>query len=71
MKLYITFYTTAEAMATSKLSKEENLGGRLVPIPRTISSSCGMAYEIDISLKERVMELLKERDIEWEHIAEL
>ena len=44
-KLYITFYTTAEAMATESVCRENNLSGKLVPVPRVLSAGCGIAWE--------------------------
>ena len=36
-KLVITFHTTAAAMAMEKLCKEENVPGRLIPVPRELT----------------------------------
>ena len=54
MHLYISFHTSAEAMATEKNAKLNNINGKLVPLPRRISASCGMAYETDISSKDLI-----------------
>ena len=44
LKLIITFHTTADAMAMEKACKECGAPGRLIPVPRTISSGCGLAW---------------------------
>jgi len=37
MRLIVTFHTTSAAMAMEKYCKEENLPGRLIPVPREIT----------------------------------
>lgn len=71
MHLYISFHTSAEAMATEKKAKLNNINGKLVPLPRRISASCGMAYETDISSKDLIKRILEENDIEWDEFIEL
>ena len=71
MHLYISFHTSAEAMATEKKAKINNINGKLVPLPRRISASCGMAYETDISSKDLIKRILEENDIEWDEFIEL
>jgi len=44
LRLIITFHTTSAAMAFEKLCKEEKIEGRLIPVPRIITSDCGMAW---------------------------
>lgn len=67
--LYVTFYTSSEAMATEKECKLHNVSGNLVPVPRKLSSGCGIAWKCEVGDKERVEKLLKERRIEYEQIA--
>ena len=47
MRLIVTFHTTSAAMAMEKYCKEENLPGRLIPVPREITSGCGMSWMAD------------------------
>ena len=42
-KLIITFHTTAGAIAMEKYCKKNELPGRLIPVPRCLTSDCGMA----------------------------
>lgn len=43
-KLIITFHTTAEAMAMEEACKERCAQGRLIPVPRSITAGCGLAW---------------------------
>ena len=65
--LYISFYTSSEAMETEAICKENNLAGKLVPVPRSMSAGCGMARRTDISLKEETLKLLEREDVEIEN----
>lgn len=58
--LFVTFHTTAAAMKTEKLCKEAGSVGKLVPVPRSLTSDCGIAWRAEITEKERLTELLKD-----------
>ena len=64
MKLVITFHTTADAMALEKYCRDNGFPGRLIPVPRTISAGCGMAWCTD-----EEMEYFFERFLNEERIA--
>lgn len=52
LKLIITFHTTAAAMAMEKACKAKGLTGRLAPVPRSVTSDCGIAWCAPVSEKE-------------------
>ena len=43
-RLVVSFHTTASAMAAERLCKRLDLPGRLIPVPRSITSDCGIAW---------------------------
>jgi hypothetical protein len=43
--LVITFRATTHAMAAEQLCTEQNLPGRLIPVPREITAGCGLAWK--------------------------
>ena len=69
--LYITFYTSAEAMATERACKEKQLSGKLVPVPRALSAGCGISWQCSLDLKDDILKMLSNEDIEFEQIAEI
>lgn len=69
--LLITFYTTAAAMKTEKLCAKAGSPGKLVPVPRSITSDCGIAWRAELTEKERLTELLKEVETAGFHEAEM
>ena len=43
-RLIVTFHTTTAAIMMEKYCGEAGVAGRLIPVPRVISASCGMAW---------------------------
>lgn len=69
-KLVVTFHTTADAMAMEKACREHNAPGRLIPVPRSISAGCGMAWCAQIEDRDKIMQVLSARGIEQEDVHE-
>lgn len=70
LKLVITFHTTADAMAMEKACKEQNVPGRLIPVPRTISAGCGLAWCAGLDERDAIQGLMGMVGIEEEDIHE-
>ena len=70
MKLVITFHTTADAMAMEKVCKEQNVPGRIIPVPRAISAGCGLAWCAQLEEREEIAAAMKAAGIEEEAIHE-
>ena len=71
LKLILTFYTTADAMACEDVCKKSGIAGRLIPVPRQLSAGCGMAWKSDIQDKKAVLQLLADEAVELEQAVEL
>ena len=52
LKLIVTFHTTADAMALEKYCKEQQVPGRLIPVPRAISAGCGLSWCAPLECEE-------------------
>ena len=69
--MIITFHTTTEAMAMEKSCNTNGIKGRLIPVPREISTGCGLAWRMDVcdfySFKENILQL----DLRYDQIVEL
>jgi hypothetical protein len=70
-KLIVTFYTSADAMALEKKCKEYDIPGRLIPVPRTVSSGCGISWCANPNEKETLINILNKSEIEYESICEI
>ena len=69
--IVVTFYTTAEAMATEKLCKEQNIDGKLISAPRALSSDCGIAWRSALESAESLKCALDEAEIEYSGFHEI
>ena len=70
-KLVVTFHTTADAIAFEKACKENQIPGRMIPVPRELSAGCGLAWCADPSEKEPIETFLKNQKIEFEEMSEI
>ena len=70
LKLVVTFHTTSEAMAMEKACKANSVPGRLIPVPRTISSGCGLAWCTSLEDRELIKEVLNKVGIKEEDMHE-
>lgn len=66
--IVVTFYTTAEAMATEKVCKMNNIEGQLIPAPPAYAADCGIAWRSPAEEQERLKAALEEADIETEGV---
>lgn len=58
-KLVITFYTTTEAMAMEQACKKAMAPGRLIPVPRSISAGCGLAWCAETGSEEVLSQIME------------
>lgn len=65
-KVVITFHTTAEAIATETACKEAGLSGRLIPVPRQISSGCGLAFSAPADSQKKLLEVLTTKNLHYD-----
>lgn len=42
----LTFYNTSGAIAVERFCKQHQIPGRLIPVPREISTSCGLSWAV-------------------------
>ncbi len=63
---YITFPTTFFAIRAESTLKKESLIFKMVPVPRTISSSCGTALRCDCEDIESIKDTLIQNELELE-----
>ena len=70
LKLVITFHTTAEAMAMEKACKANAVEGRLIPVPRSITAGCGLAWCARPEGRGALMELMQRNGIRHQEMQE-
>ena len=70
MKLVITFHTTTEAMAMEQACKAAGADGRIIPVPRSISAGCGLAWCAKLESEEDLRRLMERQGILPQEIQE-
>ena len=71
--LIITFATTTQAMAMEKFCTQQNLPGRLIPVPREITAGCGLSWKAQTEEQDLLISALTEAGMKWAecHILEV
>lgn len=67
-KLVIAFYTTTDAMAMERICKEKNAEGRIIPVPGSISSDCGLAWCASVSSEDALRALMAQAGLRFQGI---
>ncbi len=62
----ILFHTSTAALRAEKILKQAGFEVKLVPVPRELSSDCGIALRFDWPDREKVEAGLKDAGVEFE-----
>lgn len=62
--LLVTFHTTSGAMEMEKRCKAADLPGRLIPVPRSITADCGMAWRAEVTMRQTLQKLTADLDVD-------
>jgi len=64
----ILFLSSNQAIWAAKIIKKEGLKCKMRPIPRNLSSDCGYCVQFTTSDTEKIKNLLKNKQIEFDRI---
>ncbi|MBQ0038491.1 MAG: DUF3343 domain-containing protein [Clostridiales bacterium] len=64
LRLLVTFHTTAGAMAMEKRCKAQGVPGRLIPVPRSITADCGMAWRAELEQRRALETITADLDVD-------
>ena len=64
--LIVTFANTPDAIAMEIFCQQNDLPGRLIPIPGVLKAGCGLAWKTLPEEKEHFMQALANAGIRWE-----
>lgn len=70
MYCIFTFHSTHFALKLDSVCKKENIPGKLIPIPRSISASCGTAFRAEVEDREKIEFLADKEGVEIETVVE-
>jgi len=62
----VLFFTSNHAFRAEKVLKDRGISCKLVPVPRHLSSECGVCIRIDPSTQDAVMQILKTSYVEMD-----
>jgi len=65
------FYSTSSAIRAEKILLKEKYKVKLVPVPRHLSSDCGICLRFNSSLSDNIADRLEAEKIEFNGIHEL
>ncbi|MTI96619.1 MAG: DUF3343 domain-containing protein [Firmicutes bacterium] len=70
MKKYLyLFPTTHDALVAEKNWPQTGLPGKLRPIPRVLSSSCGLCLEVELPESSDPIDMAKQCKLTWEKVV--
>ena len=71
--LIITFATTTQAMAMETFCAQQDLPGRLIPVPRQITAGCGLSWKAGPEDRETLLNAMTAAELKWAecHILEV
>jgi hypothetical protein len=61
----ILFNTTTSAIRAEKIVQKEDFDAKLVSTPRQFSSDCGLSLKFEWESLDKILEILKERNIDF------
>ena len=63
--LIISFKTTTNAIAAEKFVLENELPGRIIPLPREVSSGCGLSWKAKPEEEEMLVAALNDNNLAY------
>jgi hypothetical protein len=70
-KSVVIFYSTSAAIRTESLAKKQQLEVKLIPVPRHLSSDCGICLSFYTADLDKIKEILNKNTIEFAAIHSL
>ena len=64
----VLFYSTSDALRVEKLLKGMGIAVKLIPVPRQLSSDCGISLRFDRPDESRIRTILDNKQIETQGI---
>lgn len=66
MMCVATFNTTSMAIMFERACRKEGIKAKIIPVPRSLSASCGLACDFPCDERERIDEICRSGNIETE-----
>lgn len=69
--MVLSFHSTTEAISFEKQCIQDQIPGRLIPIPREITAGCGLAWRIPADAYPSCRQMIQDRQMKYQDITEL
>ena len=66
----VLFDSPHHAISFEQKAKKMDLGGRLIPVSRALSLSCGMCYRSQIKNRDLLKAFIKAEEVKFKEIVE-
>ena len=64
MKCLATFHVTSMALMFEKICRKEGLDVKIIPVPRQLSASCGLACSYPCDKEESIRHIIEKKKID-------
>lgn len=65
---YMTFKSVSYAMKAEAVFKKNNIKFKIIPVPRSISSSCGLCIRFYKEDRDKLISTINNNNLEYENI---
>lgn len=70
-KYIVTFHTTTSAMAFESVCEKRNIPGRLIPVPKELSTGCGLAWCVELEYADVIDDLVENEKLEYDKAGKI
>ena len=70
-KTGVTFSSTADAMRMEAVAQDENIPGRIIPVPSEIDAGCGLAWCCERAQASALLAEIIANDLAYEGVFEV
>jgi hypothetical protein len=65
---YITFKSVSYAIKFESIIKKHDITIKIIPVPRSISSSCGLCVRFDMGDKDKLEDIINKSKLEYSNL---
>lgn len=70
-RLIAAFHTTADAIAMEKYCQRDGIPGRLLPVPRSVTADCGIAWCAAPEDRAAIEQIVRKEGVELAGLVEV
>ena len=67
----VLFYSTSAAIRTESLAQRTGLEVKLIPVPRHLSSDCGVCLRFETDDTDNIAAILEDKNVEYASIQQV